>query len=226
MAGLDIEMPSAKFMNPDAIKAGIAAKNISEAAVDDSVHRILRPMFAVGVMDQPASAWDWSKLQANVTSESSVQSARRLSAASTVLLQNLDVLPLKEPTSIALIGFADKYAVVHGGGSGSVVPSYIVSPMTGIQAQAPNAKITFNDGTDLNAAAKAAAEADVAIVFVGTLSHEGGDRDSLSLDDGCTDTAQCTGNANNQNAMIAAVAKASSSVVVVASVPGKSDGGR
>jgi hypothetical protein len=35
---------------------------------------------------------------------------------------------------------------------------------------------------------------DVAIVFVGTLSHEGGDRDSLSLDDG--------GPEKNQNALI------------------------
>jgi hypothetical protein len=39
----------------------------------------------------------------------------------------------------------------------------------------------FNDTAAAAAAAKAA---DVAIVFVGTLSHEGGDRDSLSLDDG------------------------------------------
>ena len=35
------------------------------------------------------------------------------------------------------------------------------------------------------AAATLAASSDYAIVFVGTLSHEGGDRASLSLDDGC-----------------------------------------
>merc|ERR1712048_1250435 len=56
-----------------------------------------------------------------------------------------------------------------------------------------------------------------AIVFVGTLSHEGGDRASLSLDDGCDG---CQGNAHKQNEMIAAVAKANAKTIVVASVPG------
>jgi len=77
-------------------------------------------------------------------------------------------------------------------------------------------------GTDLNAAAALAASADYAIVFVATLSHEGGDRASLSLDDGCDPDqyGQCKGNNKNQNAMIAAVAAASPNTIVVASVPG------
>jgi beta-glucosidase len=75
------------------------------------------------------------------------------------------------------------------------------------------------------AAAALAAEADYAIVFVGTLSHEGGDRASLSLDDGCTPSggnigSQCEGNNNNQNALVAAVAKANAKTTVVLSVPG------
>lgn len=52
-------------------------------------------------------------------------------------------------------------------------------------------------------------------------------RDSLSLDDGCVrDTRpghpgnQCAGNANNQNAMIEAIAKANKNTIVVMSVPG------
>ena len=40
-AGLDVEMPSAKFMNPEAITAGMAAGNITKAKVDDAVTRIL-----------------------------------------------------------------------------------------------------------------------------------------------------------------------------------------
>ncbi len=50
--------------------------------------RILRAMFNVGVMDEPASAWDWSKLKVNATTAASVASARRLAAASTVVLKN------------------------------------------------------------------------------------------------------------------------------------------
>ena len=52
-----------------------------------------------------------------------------------------------------------------------------------------------------------------AIVFAGTLSSEGRDRASLSLDDGLS-------GANAQNALIAAVAAAQKDTVVVLTVPG------
>ena len=98
MAGLDQEMPSAQYMNDAAIGAGIAAKNITEAAVDDSVTRILTGMFLAGVMDkfdEDKMAYDFSKHSANVTSESAANLARELSANSTVLLKNEGgVLPL------------------------------------------------------------------------------------------------------------------------------------
>ena len=234
MAGLDMEMPSANFMNPQAIKAGIAAGNMTAAAVNEAVQRILYAYFLVGVMDVPLSTWDWSKLKKNVTTPASATLCRRLAATSTVLLKNDGaILPLsssKKNIKLALIGFAGKGAVVHGGGSGEVVPSHLVSPEAGIRAAMSGnsgSSVEINNGTDIESAAADAAKADVAIVFAGTLSHEGGDRASLSLDDGCqTDTrpghrdSQCEGNANNQNALIAAVAKAQKNTVVVMSIPG------
>ena len=101
-----------------------------------------------------------------------------------------------------------------------MVPSYIVKPLEGLKAAAPSASIAYVSGADPAAAAAAAAAADVAIVFGGTLSHEGGDRASLSLDDGCDDKVQCGKNASSQNALIEAVAKANAKTVVVLSVPG------
>jgi hypothetical protein len=56
-------MPSAGFMNPEKINAGIAAGTITGAGVDDAVFRILRAMFAVGVMDEPEGTWDWGKVR-------------------------------------------------------------------------------------------------------------------------------------------------------------------
>lgn len=197
------------------------------AAVDDSVTRILYSMFAVGVMDEPVSTWDWGKKKTNATTEESVASARRLASCSTVLLKNDDsLLPLPASgKTVAVIGFGDVGAVVHGGGSGSVAPSYISTPLAGIEAVLGAAAVTFDDGTDLNATVAAAKKADVAIVFAATMSHEGGDRISLSLDDGCIPAAknggtQCQGNSQNQNTMIAAVAKANPKTVVVLSIPG------
>jgi len=227
MEGLDIEMPTAKFMNPDDIKAKIANGTATEAAVTESVTRILRALFAVGTMDVPTSSWSWKKQGTNCTTEASVTSARKLSAASTVLLKNDGaILPLSKGKKIALIGFAGVGAVVHGGGSGSVVPSYTVSPMEGIADQDSGATIKFDDGTNLESAKAAAKDADYAIVFVGTLSHEGGDRASLSLDDGCVadgrhgSNTQCEGNANNQNAMVEAIAGVNKNTIVVMSIPG------
>ena len=45
MQGLDQEMPGDKFMSPDAIKARLG-KDITQAAVDESVMRMLTPMFS------------------------------------------------------------------------------------------------------------------------------------------------------------------------------------
>jgi len=133
-------------------------------------------------------------------------------------------LPLPQNKKLALIGFAKEGAVIHGGGSGSVRASFIATPFAGISAAAGSgATITFSNGTDLNEATSVAKAADYAIVFVGTVSSEGRDRASLSLDDGCETghpEKQCQGNSKNQNAMIQAVAAANSRTIVVASVPG------
>jgi beta-glucosidase len=128
--------------------------------------------------------------------------------------------------TFAVIGFGSDNAVVHGGGSGSVVASYTAKPIDGIRhAAGGKANVTYDDGTDLNAASVAAAAADYAIVFVGTLSHEGGDRTSLSLDDGCDPNIdphsnQCKGNNQHQNEMITTIAGVNNNTIVVASVPG------
>jgi beta-glucosidase len=224
MRGLDMEMPSANFMNPELIKPAMEAGTITEDGINDAVRRIFRPMFSVGVMDEPVSAWDWKKLEKNVTNDASLTSARHLAAISTVLLKNSnDILPLTSGKKLAVLGFAGANAVVHGGGSGSVVPSFVATPIDGIKAAAgPSATVNFDNGTDIKAAAALAASADYAIIFAGTLSHEGGDRDSLSLDDGCDldQYGQCGGNAHKQNALIEAVAKANQNTIVVLSVPG------
>ena len=76
-----------------------------------------------------------------------------------------------------------------------------------------SANLTYTPGFgDHDRAAAESKDADISIVFVGTLSHEGGDRRSLSLDDG--------GPEADQNALIEAVAAANPNTVVVMAVPG------
>ena len=98
-----------------------------------------------------------------------------------------------------------------------------------VKYDAASTAATYSDGTDLGEAVGMAKAADVAVVFVATLSHEGGDRTSLSLDDGCEPDTRpghtgvghpCEGNNHNQNAMVSAIVKANPNTVVVMSVPG------
>eukprot|EP00927_Polykrikos_kofoidii_P055469 TRINITY_DN49719_c0_g1_i1.p1 TRINITY_DN49719_c0_g1~~TRINITY_DN49719_c0_g1_i1.p1 ORF type:complete len:762 (+),score=86.87 TRINITY_DN49719_c0_g1_i1:206-2287(+) len=235
MRGLDMEMPGAFWMNSAKIKKGLESGSIATTAVDDSVYRILRSMFDAGVMDEPRSAWNARKVSRNVSSARAMELARQFSAGSTVLLKNsIGLLPLPSTNvSVALIGFADVNAVLAASGSGSVVPSSIVSPLEGVRTSlGEGTRVNFVNGTNIDAAQALAHQSDIALVFVGTISSEGRDRSSLSLDVGCelaqgVDTGsavgpskQCLGNAHHQNELVRRVAEANPKTVVVASVPG------
>lgn len=154
-----------------------------------------------------------------MTSVEHNQLARSLSAASTVLLKNDDsLLPIRSLniSKIAVLGAAASAgAIVHGNGSGSVVPPYVITGLQGIQAGlsdlgggAANVTVVYDDGEDLEQAANIAASADIAVVFLATVSGEGADRLNLSLP-------------AHQDQLVAAVAaKAPKKTVVVINAPG------
>jgi len=220
-----VEMPGADYMNPKLINEAIANKTATLADVDESVRRILTSMFAAGVIDTFAKdpmAYHYTKHNKNVTTLEAAALARKLSAESTVLLKNeRGVLPIKKGRTVAIIGLADtNNALSHAGGSGSVVPSFIATPLSSFRAQYgidADTKVSYCDGTNVIECVANAQAADVAVVFAGTLSSEGSDRMSLSLDDGLN--APPASN-NNQNALIEAVALSNPDTVVVLSVPG------
>ncbi|CAE7379029.1 bglB, partial [Symbiodinium pilosum] len=214
-AGLDVEQPGAFWMNAELIQEALDAGTVKESQVDDSVRRILQAMFQVGVMDEPLSAWDWSKRLRNVTTAASVASARRLSAKGTVLLRNEgNILPLTRGKRVAVIGLADAKAIYHAGGSGSVQPSSVSTPLQGFRdAVGDSGTVEFNCGRDVNAAVELAKQSDYAVIFVGTLSREDFDRSSLSLDVGVDWTGQ-------NEAVSAIAAAAGEKTVVVVTTPG------
>jgi beta-glucosidase len=124
-------------------------------------------------------------------------------------LKNDGVLPLRArraPRSIAVIGsYADKF--VTGGGSGNVTPFSVVTALQGIRARAGSGvRVTYADGSDPAAAAQAARDADVAIVFAGDYETEGADRQCLTLE--CPDQG-------DQDGLIDAVAAAQPNTVAV-----------
>jgi beta-glucosidase len=137
--GLDQEMPGGVYMGIG-LSVAVAKGTVTVAEIDDSVTRILVPMFKFGIFAN-AAQWNASNHKVDVTSAEHSAIARQISAASSVLLKNDgNILPLKLGTKLAVINVEAAKPTVHGGGSGSVSPTYTIAPLDAItrrNAQVP-----------------------------------------------------------------------------------------
>jgi beta-glucosidase len=142
--GLDLEMPTGSFLNSEAVKKALAAKEVSETNIDEMARRLLRVMFLAGLMD--ASEPDKGSIDTPEHRALALEAAR----GGIVLLQNRkNVLPLdlNKTRSIAVIGPNADAARIGGGGSAQVVPFYAVSPLDGIKkAAGAKTQINFSPG--------------------------------------------------------------------------------
>jgi beta-glucosidase len=128
--GLDLEMPSGKFMNRDLLLPAIRSGKVAEATIDDKVRRILRTALQFGWMDRDQTETSVSRLNAE-GDQVALEGAR----AGMVLLKNDgNLLPLDKTQikSIAVIGPDAHPAQPVGGGSGAVQPFAPVSFLQGI----------------------------------------------------------------------------------------------
>ncbi len=177
----------------------VRAEQIPGSAIDERARRILRMMFRIGLFDG-----ERRKPAVDVLGHGAF--ARRVAEEGTVLLRNRRrVLPLEAAGlgSIAVIGPYAKQAYTGGGGSSHVVPYYSVTPTEGIARRAgPGARVSGDDGSDVDRAVALARRSDVVVAVVGDQSQEGRDRTSMDLP-------------GNQNQLIAAVASANPDTVVV-----------
>eukprot|EP01061_Rhynchopus_euleeides_P017784 TRINITY_DN2943_c1_g3_i4.p1 TRINITY_DN2943_c1_g3~~TRINITY_DN2943_c1_g3_i4.p1 ORF type:complete len:743 (+),score=240.76 TRINITY_DN2943_c1_g3_i4:160-2229(+) len=194
--GLDQEMPGGDYYSQvltDAFNAG----QVSLATLQDSAQRMLYPMFKLGIMDTPNP----NSITNNVTSAAHNDLARRISENCTVLLENDGILPLNRTAwaggaqrRIAVIGKNAANPIVHGGGSGQVIPYYVSDPLTAIRTYLEvdsstgcsvkyNVCVDYDDGSNVASAVKLASGSDMVLVFAAADSGEGSDRQSLSLAD-------------------------------------------
>lgn len=128
--GLDLEMPSGKFMNRSTLLPAIKEGKVTEATIDDHVRRILRLALEFGWLDDKQT--DLSVPLYNPHGDEVALEAAR---SSMVLLKNEgNLLPLDEARTktLAVIG-PDAYpAEPVGGGSAGVRPFHAVDYMEGI----------------------------------------------------------------------------------------------
>jgi len=192
------------------LKRAVQRGEVSTARIDDMVQRILRSMFAVGVVDHPPAreAIDYA---------AHAQVALDIARKGIVLLKNDGaILPLTAGTKrIVVIGGYANAGVLSGGGSAQVLPSNgpVIrsgndelydpsSPLDAIKRAAPKSEVAFDTGEFPARAAALAATADVALVFVTRFEREGMDIPDLDLPKG-------------QDAIVEAVSRANPHTIVV-----------
>jgi len=201
------------FQGP--LKDALAKGEVSQARLDDMARRVLRGLFASGVVEKPVKI-------AAIDYAANGKVTRADAEEGVVLLKNdKGLLPLlSSARKIAVIGGHADVGVLSGGGSSQVYPIggravtgegpatwpgpmiyFPSSPLKALKARLPGADIQFADGKDLAAAAKLAAASDIVLVFANQWNGESFDS-PLTLE-------------NNQDALIDAVAGANAKTVVV-----------
>lgn len=142
-AGLDLEMPRAKYMNPEFLKEKIEKGELDTCVIDDKVCRILNLYKRFGFLDQKNL-----KPDKTIDVKQHRKTALAVAREGFVLLKNDNLLPIddKRVKSIAVMGPNSHPAVTGCGGSSFVVPERAISVLEGIRAVAgENIAITWND---------------------------------------------------------------------------------
>ncbi len=154
-AGLDVAGPGVQFSGP-ALEAAVLDGRVPEARITDGVQRVLRTMFALGIIDNPPVGSLTYPQPAEPAIPAAVLDknaavAEAVADDSIVLLKNdASALPLTDTAgqSVAVIGSdADHY--IDGGGSGAVPnPARLTTVLDGITDRAAGSTVTYAPGTD------------------------------------------------------------------------------
>ena len=177
--GLDLEMPSPKFMNAKNLIPAVQNGQVNEATIDEHLLRIFRTELRYGWMDHPQfdpADSTYSVADRAVALQGALESI-------TLLKNEGNLLPLDPAKikSIAIIG-PDAYPAITGGGGSSEAHAFEpVSILTGIaNLLGPDAHVFYSAGwPDSPDEKKAIADADLVVVSVGfnpKTESEGADR--------------------------------------------------
>ncbi|WP_380178572.1 beta-glucosidase [Kalamiella sp. sgz302252] len=219
LAGLDVQSGAnldeqVWFDRP--LREAVAAGEVPQARIDDMVRRILRSLFAVGAVDNPA------KPGGDIDYTAHRLIAQREAEQGIVLLKNAGALPLKKGAKkLLVVGAHADAGVLCGGGSSAVTPVgslklpgidfmgietskiyHPSSPLQAIRAELGAAEVAFSSGENSDEALAQARDADAVIFFAEEWRSEALDAQGLAL-------------SAEQNRLIAALAKANAKTIVV-----------
>jgi beta-glucosidase len=139
----DLVMPGPEGPWGEALVAAVKTGVVEESSIDRKVLRILQLAARVGALE----GFDAVGLQ-EADRVDPIAFAREASAAGTVMVKNDGVLPLDPAAvnTVAVIGHNARYARTQGGGSATVVPEKIVTPLESIREVFGADKVTYSVG--------------------------------------------------------------------------------
>ena len=137
--GLDLEMPSGKYMNYENLSVAIENGLVSIRTIDEKVQHILQTLITFGMLDHPQK--DETIPEKNPYTENI---ALQIAREGIVLLKNENnVLPLRGKT---LVTGPNTTTIPSGGGSGNVSPFTVVSVSDGLRNLPDYSKYIFEIG--------------------------------------------------------------------------------
>lgn len=184
-AGLDLEMPASNGVRDIKIVEAVQNGTLSESVLDTTCERILNIVYRYVENRDETAVFDL---------DADHEMARKIAQETIVLLKNEDdILPLAKGAKVAFIGKYAQEPRFQGGGSSHINCKKVTSALDAVK-EAGISNITFakgfHDKVDavdelLEAeAVKAAAEAEVAVVFAGlpdAFESEGFDREHMRM---------------------------------------------
>ncbi|WP_406437065.1 glycoside hydrolase family 3 C-terminal domain-containing protein [Streptomyces sp. NBC_01613] len=185
-AGLDLQMPGNDGFDDAKVVAAVREGSLDPAAVMEAAARVARVAHQAEAARRPDTSWD---------PEDHHDLAREVASRAIVLLRDDQrILPLDPAQRLAVIGEFAARPRYQGGGSSHVNAIRVDVAFDEIRARAPHAEVSYSAGfssdTEADPAAlraeaiRAAADADVAVVFLGLLDsqeNEGVDRSDIEL---------------------------------------------
>ncbi|MFJ5925015.1 glycoside hydrolase family 3 protein [Kitasatospora sp. NPDC092948] len=131
-SGQDLVMPGPAGPWGEALVEAVRAGRVPEAAIDDKVARLLLLASRVGALDSgdpvtPVARWDDAAIAALL---------RETAADGMVLARNSGILPVepRDGLTVAVVGQHALRARAQGGGSATVFPRHVVTPLEGLRS--------------------------------------------------------------------------------------------
>jgi beta-glucosidase len=174
-AGMNIEMPRAKFYKATKVKAAMKSGAITTQDIDKLVFPILRTKVFF------ASRNEFQQYPADLLgAQKHIDLTREAAEKSAVLLKNQgNVLPLDKTNlqSVAVVGSLAALAQTGDKGSSSVKPQYIITPLQGVSnyLSGSNVKVRSMNDKDFQDIETLCKQTDAVIVVAGTTFNDEGE---------------------------------------------------